>query len=201
MYRIYIKRIFDLLLSLLLLVLFFPLFFIILLMQLVVYHGHCFFLQERPGKNEKPFRVIKFKTMNDAESEDGNLLPNHLRITKTGAFLRKTSLDEIPQLTNVLKGEMSFVGPRPLLFKYVPLYSPEQRRRHDVLPGITGWAQINGRNEISWKRKFELDVYYVDNLSFWLDLKILFMTLLKVIRSEGVNAGENVTMPPFDGKN
>lgn len=201
MYNFFLKRVFDFFLSLFLLLLLIPVLLIIILVQMVVYRGQSFFLQERPGKHEKPFHVIKFKTMSDEEDDSGVLLPNHKRITKSGAFLRKTSLDEIPQLINVLKGEMSFVGPRPLLFKYVPLYSDEQRRRHDVMPGITGWAQINGRNAISWAKKFELDVYYVDNISFLLDMKILFRTFLKVIKSEGVNAGTDVTMPPFDGTN
>lgn len=144
---------------------------------------------------------MKYKTMTDETDAQGNLLPNHLRITKVGNFLRKLSLDELPQLMNVLKGDMSLVGPRPLLFKYIPLYSREQRRRHLVRPGITGWAQVNGRNSISWTKKFELDVYYVDHVSFLLDLKIMYRTFLKVIKTEGVNAATDVTMPPFDGAN
>lgn len=139
--------------------------------------------------------------MTDDKDSEGNLLPNHLRITNTGKFLRKYSLDELPQLINVLKGDMSLVGPRPLLFKYIPLYSEEQRKRHLVKPGITGWAQVNGRNAISWTKKFEYDVWYVENISLLLDLKILIMTVLKILKSEGINAGENLTMPPFNGKN
>lgn len=195
------KRVFDLVFALLILAAASPVILVITLVLLVQNNGHPFFSQSRPGKDEKEFKVLKFKTMTDEKDQDGNLLPNHLRTTKIGSFLRKSSLDELPQLFNVIKGDMSIVGPRPLLFKYIPLYSAEQRRRHSVLPGVTGWAQVNGRNAISWKKKFELDVYYVDNLSFRLDMKILFRTLLKVIRSEGVNAGENVTMPPFDGTN
>ena len=145
--------------------------------------------------------MIKFKTMTDKKDPDGNLLPNHYRVTKIGRLLRQYSLDELPQLINVLKGDMSLVGPRPLLFKYIPLYSSEQRKRHLVKPGITGWAQVNGRNAISWTRKFELDVWYVKNLSFLLDLRILWKTLLKWIRPEGINASENITMPPFNGNN
>lgn len=139
--------------------------------------------------------------MTDETDPEGNLLPNHLRTTKTGSFLRKSSLDELPQLFNVIKGDMSLVGPRPLLFKYIPLYSEEQRRRHHVRPGITGLAQVSGRNAISWTKKFELDIDYVDHLSFWLDMKILFRTFLKVAKADGVNAAADVTMPPFDGTN
>jgi lipopolysaccharide/colanic/teichoic acid biosynthesis glycosyltransferase len=139
--------------------------------------------------------------MTDAKDSEGNLLPNHLRITNVGKFLRKYSLDELPQLINVIKGDMSLVGPRPLLFKYIPLYSEEQRKRHLVKPGITGWAQVNGRNAISWTKKFEYDVWYVENISLLLDLKIFIMTVLKILKSEGINAGENLTMPPFNGKN
>jgi lipopolysaccharide/colanic/teichoic acid biosynthesis glycosyltransferase len=193
--------VFDLVFALLILAAASPVIFVITLVLLVQNNGHPFFSQSRPGKDEKEFKVLKFKTMTDEKDKEGNLLPNHLRTTKIGSFLRKSSLDELPQLFNVIKGDMSIVGPRPLLFKYIPLYSAEQRRRHSVLPGVTGWAQVNGRNAISWKKKFELDVYYVDNLSFRLDMKILFRTLMKVIRSEGVNATENVTMPPFDGTN
>ena len=144
---------------------------------------------------------MKFKTMTDAMDASGKPLPDHMRITKLGSWLRRYSLDELPQLINVLKGDMSLVGPRPLLFKYISLYSPEQRRRHEVRPGITGWAQVNGRNAISWRKKFELDVYYVDHLGLWLDLRILLMTFRRVLRSEGVNSSASVPMPPFDGKN
>lgn len=157
------------------------------------------FRQTRPGLNGKPFEMVKFRTMLDAYDEDGNLLPNDLRHTKFGNFLRSTSLDELPELWNVLKGDMSLVGPRPLLTDYLPLYNEEQARRHDVRPGITGWAQVNGRNAISWEEKFKLDTWYVDNQSLLLDLKIIFMTLKKVVVKEGVNASDNVTMSRFTG--
>lgn len=145
--------------------------------------------------------LIKFKSMTDERNENGQLLPDNKRLTKVGAFIRKTSLDELPQLFNVLKGEMSIVGPRPLLFRYVSLYSEEQRRRHDVKPGITGWAQVNGRNSISWARKFDLDIYYVDHQSFWLDVQILWLTVLKVLKREGVNQSAERPMQPFNGSN
>ncbi len=164
-----------------------------------------FFTQERPGKNGKIFRVVKFKTMTDERGADGELLPNEQRITAVGRFLRSTSLDELPQLFNILRGDMSIVGPRPLLPEYLPLYSREQARRHEIRPGVTGWAQTHGRNAISWKKKFELDVWYVDNVSFALDVKILFLTALKVLKREGVNQsdapGGEITMPKFDGTN
>ncbi len=201
MYHKYLKRLFDIVLSVMGLVIILPVFIAIAIVLLFQNKGQAFFYQGRPGKNEKEFKLIKFKTMTDDTDAQGNLLPNHLRTTKIGNSLRKSSLDELPQLINVIKGEMSMVGPRPLLFKYIPLYSEEQRRRHLVSPGITGWAQVNGRNTISWKKKFEFDVYYVDNVSFWLDLKILFKTLLKVIKSDGVNRTTDVTMPPFNGTN
>ena len=200
-YRRYFKRIFDFLVSIVLMIVLLPFFIPVLLMQLMIYKGHPFFFQLRPGLNETAIKVIKFKTMTDEKDADDNLLPNHLRITKTGRFLRNYSLDELPQLINVIKGEMSLVGPRPLLFKYIQLYSPEQRKRHLVNPGITGWAQVNGRNAISWTRKFELDLYYIENISFLLDLKILWLTCLKALKSEGVNSDDDVTMPPFNGKN
>lgn len=157
------------------------------------------FKQTRPGLNGKPFEMVKFRTMLDAYDEEGNLLPNELRHTKFGNFLRSTSLDELPELWNVLKGDMSLVGPRPLLTDYLPLYNEEQARRHDVRPGITGWAQVNGRNAISWEEKFKLDTWYVDNQSLLLDLKIILMTLKKVVVKEGVNASDNVTMARFTG--
>ncbi len=201
MYRIFLKRVFDFCSSLLGLALLSPILLVITLVLLWQNRGKPFFLQSRPGLYEREFKVIKFKTMTDETDAKGNLLSNHDRTTKIGAFLRKTSLDELPQLLNVLKGDMSLIGPRPLLFKYIPLYSEEQSRRHLVRPGVTGWAQVNGRNAISWTRKFELDVYYVDNISFRFDMKILFLTVLKVINSDGVNAAANITMPPFDGTN
>ncbi len=162
-------------------------------------NGKPFFFQTRPGKNARLFRIIKFKTMNDKKDAQGMLLPDAERLTKIGSFVRKTSLDEIPQLLNVLKGEMSLIGPRPLLPEYLPLYSPEQYRRHEVRPGITGWAQVNGRNAISWQQKFEYDVWYVDHLSFALDLRILFLTLKKVLIREGINTDGQATTERFKG--
>jgi lipopolysaccharide/colanic/teichoic acid biosynthesis glycosyltransferase len=158
-----------------------------------------FFIQERPGKNEKIFKLIKFKTMNDKTDENGKLLPDKERLTKIGKIIRSLSLDELPQLINVLKGNMSLVGPRPLLIKYLPLYNERQRKRHNVKPGITGWAQVNGRNNISWEEKFELDVEYVENVCFLFDMKILWMTILKVIKREGINSISTATMYPFTG--
>lgn len=160
-----------------------------------------FFLQPRPGRNGKIFKVIKFKTMTDEKDADGNLLPDEVRLTKVGRFVRSTSIDELPQLWNVIKGDMSLIGPRPLLVQYLPLYSPEQARRHEVRPGITGWAQVNGRNSISWKQKFEYDVWYVDHLSFALDLKIIFLTIKKVFVREGISHEGMATMEPFNGHN
>lgn len=160
-----------------------------------------FFFQERPGKEGKVFRVIKFKTMTDCRGADGNLLPDAERLTRLGRFVRSTSIDELPQLLNVLKGDMALVGPRPLLVQYLPLYTKEQARRHKVRPGITGWAQVNGRNAIGWAQKFELDVWYVDHLSFLLDLKIILLTIKKVFVREGINSETSVTMNPFDGTN
>lgn len=160
-----------------------------------------FFFQERPGKNGRIFKVIKFKTMTDERDEKGNLLPDAARITRIGKFVRSTSLDELPQLINVLKGDMALIGPRPLLVQYLPLYSAEQARRHEVRPGITGWAQVNGRNAIVWRKKFELDVWYVDHCSFMLDLKILFLTIKKVFVREGICSATSVTMEPFNGNN
>ena len=160
-----------------------------------------FFHQERPGKGGKIFRVVKFKTMTDERDENGKLLPDADRLTKVGKFVRSTSLDELPQLWNVFKGDMSLIGPRPLLVKYLPLYSPEQARRHEVRPGITGWAQVNGRNNITWKKKFEYDVWYVDNLSFLLDCRIIWQTLMKVIKRADISQEGRATIDPFDGTN
>ena len=160
-----------------------------------------FFTQERPGQYGKIFKVIKFKTMTDERDENGDLLPDEKRLTKIGKFIRSTSVDELPQLFNVLKGDMSLIGPRPLLPQYLPLYSKEQARRHEVRPGITGWAQVNGRNAISWTKKFELDVWYVDHCSFLLDLKIIFLTVKKVFVREGISSDTSVTMEPFIGNN
>ncbi len=160
-----------------------------------------FFFQERPGKNGKIFKVIKFKTMTDERDAQGNLLPDADRLTPVGRFVRSTSIDELPQLINVLKGDMSLIGPRPLLVKYLPLYSPEQARRHEVRPGITGWAQCHGRNAISWKKKFELDVWYVDHISSMTDLKVIFLTIKKVVCREDINQEGEATMEEFDGHN
>jgi hypothetical protein len=160
-----------------------------------------FFYQQRPGKNGRIFKVIKYKTMTDERDEKGNLLPDADRLTKVGRFVRSTSLDELPQLINVLKGDMALIGPRPLLVQYLPLYDKEQARRHEVRPGITGWAQVNGRNAISWRRKFELDVWYVDHCSFLLDLKIVFMTIKKVFKREGISSDTSATMEFFEGNN
>lgn len=160
-----------------------------------------FFLQERPGKGGKIFRVLKFKTMTDERDADGNLLPDERRLTKVGRFVRSTSIDELPQLINVLKGDMALIGPRPLLVQYLPLYNAEQARRHEVRPGITGWAQVNGRNAISWQKKFELDVWYVDHCSFGLDLKIIFKTMMKVLKRADISSQTAATMEAFNGNN
>ena len=160
-----------------------------------------FFTQERPGKGGKIYKVIKFKTMTDERGEDGELLPDAERLTKVGKVVRSLSIDELPQLINILKGDMSFIGPRPLLVKYLPLYSPEQMRRHDVRPGISGWAQVNGRNTISFTKQFEYDVYYVDHLTFWLDVKIFFMTIIKVFKREGISEAGQATREYFNGEN
>lgn len=160
-----------------------------------------FFFQERPGKDGKIFKVVKFKTMTDERNADGNLLPDEKRLTKVGRFVRSTSIDELPQLWNVFKGDMSLIGPRPLLVQYLPLYSPEQARRHEVRPGITGWAQCHGRNAISWKKKFELDVWYVDHISFLTDCKVVLTTLKKVVCREDINSATAATMEPFNGNN
>lgn len=176
-----------------------PLFVAISILLYFSNQGSPFFFQTRPGKNEKLFRIIKFKTMNDKKNEHGDLLPDAERITKIGQIVRKTSLDEIPQLLNVIKGDMSLVGPRPLLPEYLELYNPRQKRRHEVRPGITGWAQVNGRNAISWEQKFEYDVWYVEHLSFLLDIKILILTIKKVFVSEGINSDTSATMEKFTG--
>jgi|SRR5690554_6778569 len=200
MYQRYIKRMMDLILGFLLLILISPILVLVTLLLAIANNGQPFFVQPRPGKNEKLFKIVKFKTMNDRKDANGKLLPDADRLTPIGKWVRKTSLDEIPQLINVLKGDMSLVGPRPLLPEYLPLYNDRQRRRHEVRPGITGWAQVNGRNAISWTRKFELDIYYVDHISFALDIKILWMTVMKVVRREGVNQSGQIPMEPFDGR-
>jgi undecaprenyl phosphate N,N'-diacetylbacillosamine 1-phosphate transferase len=201
MYKLFFKRIFDICLSAILLILTSPIFLFTLLILFIQNKGSAFFYQERPGLHQQPFKIIKFKTMTDERDAKGNLFPDIDRITKFGGLVRKLSIDELPQLINVLKGEMSLIGPRPLLFKYIPLYSKEQLRRHEVRPGITGWAQVNGRNSISWTKKFELDIYYINNFSFFLDVKIFWMTIVKIVKSEGVNQSEARPMMPFDGTN
>jgi undecaprenyl phosphate N,N'-diacetylbacillosamine 1-phosphate transferase len=199
MYSTFFKRILDFVIALIAFILLLPIFIIVAGVLLVTNNGKPFFFHPRPGKNGKILKVIKFKSMNDKKDENGEFLPFHLRVTKFGNFLRKSSLDEIPQLLNVLIGNMSLIGPRPLLVQYLPHYNKEQVKRALVKPGITGWAQVNGRNAISWKKKFELDVWYVHNISFLLDMKILFLTLRKVLIREGVNANENLNMSLFTG--
>ncbi|MCD4705415.1 sugar transferase [bacterium] len=192
MYSKYIKRIFDFLLALSLLIIVSPIIIIICIILSFVNKGNPFFIQRRPGKNNKVFRVIKFKTMTNEKDKNGELLPDNKRLTIAGRFVRKTSLDELPQLINVIKGDMSFIGPRPLLEEYLPLYNDFQKRRHEVSPGITGWAQINGRNTTLFSKRFEFDVWYVDNLSLFLDIKIAVKTICKVFSSEGNIPGQNV---------
>ena len=200
MYKGGIKRLLDILLSASALIIVLPVFLTILILLSIYNKGAgAFFTQSRPGKKGQIFKVIKFKTMTDERDEKGNLLPDVQRLTRVGKFVRSTSLDEIPQLINVLKGDMSLIGPRPLLVEYLPLYNERQAHRHNVRPGITGWAQVNGRNAISWQKKFELDVWYVENLSFCLDLKIVFMTIQKVFKREGISSDTSVTMEPFKG--
>lgn len=199
MYKILFKRFIDLLLSLIGFLVVFPFFLMIAILLLIANHGKPFFIQPRPGRNGTIFNVIKFRTMNNRRDKNGKLLPDAQRLTPVGRFIRSTSLDEIPQLLNVIIGDMSLVGPRPLLVRYLDRYTPEQARRHQVRPGITGWAQVNGRNAISWQKKFTLDVYYVDHLSFQLDVKILFLTIKKVFRREGISSGASVTMEEFRG--
>lgn len=201
-YRDFFKRIVDVTASGgVLLVLAVPLAAVTLWLHFANKGAGAFFRQERPGKNGRIFRILKFKTMTDERDADGNLLPDADRLTKVGRFVRSTSIDELPQLWNVLKGDMSLIGPRPLLPQYLPLYSPEQARRHEVRPGITGWAQCHGRNAISWTKKFELDVWYVDNVSFRTDCSIVWTTLMKVIRRKDINSGSAATMEFFNGNN
>jgi undecaprenyl phosphate N,N'-diacetylbacillosamine 1-phosphate transferase len=201
MYPKLIKPILDFIAALMALLLLSPVFLMVWILLTLANQGKPFFIQPRPGKNGKVFNIIKFKTMNDRKDIYGNLLPDADRLTPVGTFVRKTSLDELPQLLNVLKGDMSLVGPRPLLTHYVHLYNDFQNRRHEVKPGITGWAQVNGRNAISWDKKFELDVWYVDNISFSLDFKIFLKTLLKVIKSDGISQSGQATMEYFTGNN
>ncbi len=199
MYTDLVKRIIDFLVSLLGLFVLSPIFALVSIGLFIINGGKPFFFQKRPGQNARTFSIIKFKTMNDDKDPLGYLLPDNQRLTKIGSIVRKASLDEIPQLLNVLKGEMSLVGPRPLLIEYLSLYNDDQKRRHEVKPGITGWAQVNGRNAISWEEKFKLDVWYVDNQSFWLDMKILWLTIRKVLVREGINQDGQATMEPFKG--
>ena len=202
MYSHVFKRVIDFILVFCVLTVIWP---ILLLIALWLHFANkgagAFFLQERPGKSGEIFKVIKFKTMTDERDTDGNLLPDSERLTRVGKFIRSTSMDELPQLINVLKGDMALIGPRPLFPQYLPLYSKEQARRHEVRPGITGWAQVNGRNAISWTKKFELDVWYVDHCSFLLDLKIVFMTIKKILVREGISSDTSVTMEAFNGDN
>jgi lipopolysaccharide/colanic/teichoic acid biosynthesis glycosyltransferase len=201
MYKKNVKRIVDFLISLLGLLVLSPLFIIIIIFLFIANNGSPFFFQNRPGKDSVVFKIIKFKTMNDKKDLNGNLCSDEIRLTKIGKFVRKTSLDELPQLLNVLKGDMSLIGPRPLLTQYLHLYSEYQNRRHEVRPGITGLAQVNGRNALSWGEKFDYDVLYVDSISFALDLKIIFLTIKKVILKEGINSDNAATIEPFNGNN
>lgn len=200
MYKHFFKRLLDFFISATVLLIIWP---ILLLITIFLHFANrgagAFFTQSRPGKNGKIFKVIKFKTMTDEKDANGKLLPDAQRLTKVGKFIRSTSLDELPQLINVLKGDMALIGPRPLLPEYLPLYSKEQARRHEVRPGITGWAQVHGRNAISWQEKFKLDVWYVDHCSLAVDLKIIWLTIMKVVKREGISSATSVTMEPFRG--
>lgn len=199
MYKLFFKRVIDFLAATIALLIISPIFLILIVFLAIANDGKPFFIQRRPGKNGTIFSIVKFKTMNDRKDADGTLLSDAQRLTKVGLFVRKTSLDEIPQLINVVKGDMSLIGPRPLLVQYLPLYNDFQKKRHNVRPGITGWAQVNGRNAISWEKKFELDVWYVNNISFLLDIKIVLLTIKKVFISEGINAANTATTEPFRG--
>ncbi|WP_316802132.1 sugar transferase [Pedobacter nototheniae] len=201
MYKNLFKRLIDFFIALIGLIVLSPIFIVVTIGLYFANERKPFFFQARPGLHERIFKIIKFKTMNDKKDRDGNLLSDANRLTPMGAFVRKTSLDELPQLINVLKGDMAIIGPRPLLPQYLPLYSEMQKRRHMVRPGITGWAQVNGRNTISWIKKFELDVWYVDHLSFTLDIKIFFLTIKKVFKSEGISQEGQATMEGFNGNN
>ena len=201
MYGKWGKRTFDLIGSLALIILLSPLFIFIGLLVIVFLGSPVLYVHERPGKNEKIFKMYKFRTMKNIYDKDGQLKPDHDRLTRFGGFLRKSSLDELPELFNIFKGDMSFVGPRPLLIEYLPLYNSSQKKRHDVRPGLTGLAQVNGRNAISWKKKFEYDISYIQNVSFWGDLIILFKTVLKVIRKSDISSQNHVTAEKFKGNN
>lgn len=202
MYKNFFKRVIDFTIVLIALLIIWPVLLVIYIWLTIANKGAgAIFYQERPGKDAKIFKVIKFKTMTDERDADGNLLPDEQRLTKIGKFVRSTSIDELPQLINVLKGDMALIGPRPLLVKYLPLYSKEQARRHEVRPGITGWAQCHGRNAISWTKKFELDVWYVDNISLWTDIKVILITIKKVLFRDDINSATSATMEYFDGSN
>jgi undecaprenyl phosphate N,N'-diacetylbacillosamine 1-phosphate transferase len=201
-YRFLLKPIFDFLIAFFIVILISPLLIIVTISLHLANEGAgSFFIQERPGKDGRIFKVVKFKTMTDERDDNRKLLSDELRLTKIGKFIRSTSIDELPQLFNVLKGDMSLIGPRPLMVKYLPLYSPEQARRHEVRPGMTGWAQCHGRNAISWKEKFELDVWYVDHVSFITDVKIVILSIVKILKREGINSATSATMEAFTGNN
>ena len=202
MYKYFFKRFFDFWIALIALLCLSPILFVVTIWLHFANRGAgAFFFQERPGKDGKIFRVVKFKTMTDERGADGELLPDEDRLTRVGSFVRSTSIDELPQLWNVLKGDMALIGPRPLLVKYLPLYSKEQMRRHEVRPGITGWAQCHGRNELSWTKKFEYDVWYVDHLSLWTDIKVIWYTIMTVLKREGISHEGMATMEEFNGNN
>lgn len=202
MYKNLFKRLFDFIISLIAIICISPILLVVTIWLHFANKGAgAFFFQERPGKDAKIFKVIKFKTMTDERDADGNLLPDAQRLTKVGKFVRSTSIDELPQFINVLKGDMALIGPRPLLVKYLPLYSPEQARRHEVRPGISGWAQCHGRNAISWTEKFKLDVWYVDHCTLWTDLQVIFITIKNVLMRKDINSATAATMPPFNGSN
>ena len=199
MYKKFGKRFIDFWISLMALLLLLPLLIVLAFVGFFTMKGNPFFVQDRPGKNEKVFKLIKFRTMTNAKDENGNFLPDQERLIPYGKFLRSTSLDELPELINILKGDMAIVGPRPLLVRYLPLYNEKQRRRHDVRPGLTGWAQVNGRNAISWGDRFDLDAWYVENISALLDLKIIFLTVATVLKRDGIHSDDSVTMEEFKG--
>ena len=202
MYASFFKRFFDFLISLVALIVLSPVLLVVTLLLAILNKGAGpFFVQKRPGRGGKIFKLIKFKTMTDERDAEGNLLPDEVRLTKVGKFVRSTSIDELPQLINVLKGDMALIGPRPLLVQYLPLYSPEQMRRHEVRPGITGWAQCHGRNTLSWTEKFKLDVWYVDHLSLKTDLQVIWLTAVSVLKREGISSDTSATMEAFNGNN
>lgn len=199
MYKLFFKRAIDITVSFILLVVTLPFTLLAGILLAFANKGKIFFIQQRPGLHGKPFYIVKFRTMNDSRDAEGNLLPDDVRLTPVGKLVRKTSVDELPQLINVLKGDISLIGPRPLLMEYLPLYSPSQARRHEVRPGITGWAQVNGRNRTTWEKRFAEDIFYVDNVSFLLDLKIFFLTIIKILKVEGISGEGTITMEKFKG--